>query len=319
MAPGLLAAGAALHGLEISYRSLVAGHIAVASFDEGLSFLAFSLAILYLLIDRRYVLAALGAVIAPLATLLTLVALIVSSGTTTLPPALRSAWLPVHVTLAFLGNAVFAIAFATSAVYLFEDSRLKSKRPPLRRRPLPSLERLDDLNHRLLSWGFPLLTLGIVTGAIWAHFALVLLVVGSTRDLVADHLDALRAASPRANRRLERAASGDVDDRRLRGPAALVRRRERAVSGPRRRELRLVSARRKLWLVGLSHDSAPVELRERLALENGAAALVGQRLRQMSGLDECAVVSTCNRVEVVACGTPASCRRRQASGRPRPR
>ena len=171
LGPHLLAAGAALHGLEISHRSLAVGHIAVASFDEGLSFLAFSLAILYLLIDRRHVLAALGAVVAPLAALLTAVAFLVSSGTTALPPALRSAWLPVHVTLAFLGNAVFAIAFATSAVYLFEDNRLKTKRAALRRRPLPSLERLDDLNHRLLSWGFPLLTLGIVTGAIWAHFA----------------------------------------------------------------------------------------------------------------------------------------------------
>jgi len=172
LGPHLLAAGAAIHGLEISHRSLVVGHIAVASFDEGLSFLAFSLAILYLLIDRRHVLAALGAIVAPLATLLTVVAFLVSSGTTTLPPALRSAWLPVHVTLAFLGNAVFAIAFATSAVYLFEDNRLKTKRRPLRGRSLlPSLERLDDLNHRLLSWGFPLLTLGIVTGAIWAHFA----------------------------------------------------------------------------------------------------------------------------------------------------
>jgi cytochrome c-type biogenesis protein CcsB len=171
VAPRLLAGGAALHGLEIAYRSLAVGHIAVASFEEGLSFLAFSLAILYLLIDRRHVLAALGAVITPLVALLTVVALFVSSGTTALPPALRSAWLPIHVTLAFLGNAVFALAFATSAIYLFEDSRLKSKRPPLHRRPLPSLERLDDLNHRLLSWGFPLLTLGIVTGAIWAHFA----------------------------------------------------------------------------------------------------------------------------------------------------
>ena len=67
-----------------------------------------------------------------------------------------------------------------------------------------------------------------------------------------------------------------------------------------------MSVRRKLWLVGLSHHSAPVELRERLALENGAAAVLGQRLRQVSGLDECAVVSTCNRVEVVACGDPAA-------------
>jgi cytochrome c-type biogenesis protein CcsB len=166
----LLAVGAALHGAEIAGRSFAVGHIAVASFEEGMSFLAFSLAILYLILDRRHVLAVLGAVIAPLASLLTAVAVLVYSGTTELPPSLRSAWLPVHVTLAFLGNAVFALAFATSLIYLFEDSQLKSKRPSLRRL-LPSLERLDDLNHRLLSWGFPLLTLGIVTGAIWAHFA----------------------------------------------------------------------------------------------------------------------------------------------------
>ena len=89
---------------------------------------------------------------------------------TELPPALRSAWLPVHVTLAFLGNAVFALTFATSLIYVLEDNRLKAKRPA-RRLLQPSLERLDALNHRLLSWGFLLLTLGIVTGAIWAHFA----------------------------------------------------------------------------------------------------------------------------------------------------
>jgi len=170
VSPVLLGAAVAFHGLEIARRSFVLGHIAVASFDEGLSFLAFSLAILYLLLDRRHVLVVLGAVIAPLASLLMAVSVLISSGATELPPALRSAWLPVHVTLAFLGNAVFALAFATSLIYVFEDNRLKAKRPA-RRRLLPSLERLDDLNHRLLAWGFPLLTLGIVTGAIWAHFA----------------------------------------------------------------------------------------------------------------------------------------------------
>jgi cytochrome c-type biogenesis protein CcsB len=170
LAPQLLAAAAAIHGLEIAARSFVLGHIAVATFEEGLSFLAFSLAILYLLVDRANTLAVLGAVITPLIALLMSMSLLVSSGATELPPALRSAWLPVHVTLAFLGNAVFALAFATSLVYVFEDNRLKAKRPG-RGRLLPSLERLDDLNHRLLSWGFPLLTLGIVSGAIWAHFA----------------------------------------------------------------------------------------------------------------------------------------------------
>jgi cytochrome c-type biogenesis protein CcsB len=171
MGPLLLAVGAVAHGAEILLRSLALGHIAVANYDEGLSFLAFALVLIYLFLHRRYALSALGVVIAPLAFLLTSIAAVASSGAKELPPSLQSAWLPVHVTLAFLGNAVFALAFATSLLYLFEDNRLKAKRPSQLRRLFPSLEKLDDLNYRLLAWGFPLLTLGIVTGAIWAHFA----------------------------------------------------------------------------------------------------------------------------------------------------
>lgn len=169
--PRLLVGAVTAHGAAIALRSMRLGHIAVASFDEGLSFLAFTLTVIFLLLHRRYVLWVLGAVIAPLAFLLTLISFAVSSGARELPPSLQSAWLPVHVTLAFLGNAVFAIAFATSLVYLFEDNRLKAKRPRRLRRLFPSLEKLDELNYRLLAWGFPLLTLGIVSGAVWAHFA----------------------------------------------------------------------------------------------------------------------------------------------------
>jgi cytochrome c-type biogenesis protein CcsB len=171
IAPLLLLSAAAVHAGEIFARSLSVGHIAVTSFDEGLSFLAWTLTVIFLFLDRRRSLTVLGAVIAPLVFLLTLVAYSVASGTDELPPALRSAWLPVHVTLAFLGNAVFALAFATSLLYLFEDRRLKAKRPPRSGGFFPSLERLDQLNHRLLAWGFPFLTLGILSGAIWAHFA----------------------------------------------------------------------------------------------------------------------------------------------------
>jgi cytochrome c-type biogenesis protein CcsB len=168
--PILLLAAEIVHAIEILVRSVAIGHIAVASFDDGLSFLAWTLTVIYLALDRGRALSVVGAVIAPLAFLLTLVAYMVASGTGELPETLRSAWLPVHVGLAFLGNAVFALAFATSLVYLFEDKRLKAKRPP-RTGGFPSLEKLDRLNHRLLVWGFPFLTLGIVSGAIWAHFA----------------------------------------------------------------------------------------------------------------------------------------------------
>jgi glutamyl-tRNA reductase len=64
---------------------------------------------------------------------------------------------------------------------------------------------------------------------------------------------------------------------------------------------------RKLWLVGLSHHSAPVALRERLALDDTAAGELGRRLLdQVPGLEECALLSTCNRVEVVGCGDLAA-------------
>jgi glutamyl-tRNA reductase len=60
---------------------------------------------------------------------------------------------------------------------------------------------------------------------------------------------------------------------------------------------------RKLWLLGLSHHSAPVELRERLALDDATAGELARRLlEQVPGLEECALLSTCNRVEVVGCG-----------------
>ncbi|MGH7806253.1 MAG: cytochrome c biogenesis protein CcsA, partial [Candidatus Binatia bacterium] len=168
--PLFLMAAAVVHAIEILVRSVALGHIAVASYDDGLSFSAWTLTVIYLTLDRGRALSIVGAIIAPLAFLLTFVAYMVAAGTGELPPTLRSAWLPIHVTLAFLGNAVFALAFATSLVYLFEDKRLKTKRP-LRSNGFPSLEKLDRLNHRLLVWGFPFLTLGILSGAIWAHFA----------------------------------------------------------------------------------------------------------------------------------------------------
>ena len=59
---------------------------------------------------------------------------------------------------------------------------------------------------------------------------------------------------------------------------------------------------RSLWIVGLSHHSAPVELRERLAFDNGALAPALTRLAALDGVEEAALVSTCNRVEALAFG-----------------
>jgi cytochrome c-type biogenesis protein CcsB len=155
------------HGLGIAERSLMGGYVAVTTEYEAFSFFAWMIVGVYLVVQLRYRLPAVGAVVAPLAFAVTLTSFAFYSDVRDLPPNLRSAWLPVHVTLAFLGNAVLALAFCVSLVYLVHERLLKAKRVGRMRRRLPSLETLDRLNYRALMWGFPLLTLGIVTGALW--------------------------------------------------------------------------------------------------------------------------------------------------------
>ena len=59
---------------------------------------------------------------------------------------------------------------------------------------------------------------------------------------------------------------------------------------------------RELVLVGLSHHTAPVEVRERVAFENGRMEPALRGLVALPAVDEGVIVSTCNRVEVLACG-----------------
>lgn len=88
-----------------------------------------------------------------------------------LPPGQRSGWLPVHIATAFLGNALFMMAGLTALVYLVQERRLKARGTRFRPRGsdrLPPLETLDHLTVRFIQFGFPMLTLGLLTGVIYA-------------------------------------------------------------------------------------------------------------------------------------------------------
>ena len=54
----------------------------------------------------------------------------------------------------------------------------------------------------------------------------------------------------------------------------------------------------EILCLGLSHRTAPVELRERFAVSEGALPGAVQRLASTAGLGEAVIVSTCNRVEL---------------------
>jgi len=54
----------------------------------------------------------------------------------------------------------------------------------------------------------------------------------------------------------------------------------------------------KLLITGLSHHTAPVEVRERLAFEENTLLEALDRLRRRPGMIEGMILSTCNRVEI---------------------
>lgn len=167
----LLIGGFTVHCATLIARFVATGVTPVASLHESLSFFAWTVVGIYLLFDLRYRLAVLGAFVCPLALVMMIVGSAVPKGVRPVNPMLDSWWFPVHVTLAFLGNAVFAIAFVAGIMYLLQERMLKSKKFSALYYRLPSLETLDNINYKCLTFGFPLMTMGIISGAIWANSA----------------------------------------------------------------------------------------------------------------------------------------------------
>ena len=88
-----------------------------------------------------------------------------------LVPALKSAWLVIHVSTAIISGGIFLLSNIIAGAYLFLDSmEKKGERAPWAKR-LPSLDVLDQLSYRLVAFVFPLWTFSVIAGAIWAESA----------------------------------------------------------------------------------------------------------------------------------------------------
>jgi cytochrome c-type biogenesis protein CcsB len=167
----LLGGGFSAHCITLVLRYIEAGYTPVVNLHESLSFFAWIIVGAFLLLRYYYSVEIMGVFVAPLVLLLVIWAAVLPKEILPLPPLLRSWWLPIHVLFAFVGDAVFALACCAGVIYLMQEKLLKSKRAGGFSGRLPSLEVLDEINYRALTIGFPLLTIGIVTGAVWAEYA----------------------------------------------------------------------------------------------------------------------------------------------------
>lgn len=84
---------------------------------------------------------------------------------------LGNRWSAIHIVSSLAAYASFALAFGAALGYMLQEKLLKAKRITMLQRHLPSLDTLDGLAYKMIAFGFPMLTLGVITGALWAQTA----------------------------------------------------------------------------------------------------------------------------------------------------
>lgn len=173
---GLVGLGIAIiaHALAIGGRSAEIGAFPVSSMHDALSLFAFVAVLVGGAIAWKGGVPQAGPLTALLVTVLVWIAVAVQP-LDRVPDALRSPWLPAHIAFAFLGDAAIAVAGLVSIVYLAQERNLKAKTKKKLAKVgtgahnLPALEVLDKVSVQLLQWGFPMMTLGILSGAFYGY------------------------------------------------------------------------------------------------------------------------------------------------------
>src|SRR4030042_6114325 len=98
-----LAGGFIVHSLALLWRYIEAGHTPITNLHESLSFFAWSIVGVYLLLHLKFRVDVLAAFISPMASVLMILASLFPKEIIPLAPVLESFWLPIHVSLAFVG------------------------------------------------------------------------------------------------------------------------------------------------------------------------------------------------------------------------
>jgi len=149
------------------------GHAPLTNIYESLVFFSFATGAVYLGFEIKFKTKAFGPVAALIAFIILAYASLspgMNQQIEPLIPALQSNWLTAHVMTCFLGYASFAIAFGISVAYLLlagSSENGKTTTPSF----IPTPEILDELIYQTVVFGFFFLSIGIITGAVWANTA----------------------------------------------------------------------------------------------------------------------------------------------------
>ena len=171
MANRLTLAGFALHTVA-AVMTLATHSVADLSMGYYLQLMAWSLIFLYICAWGWLRLPFLGLTAAPLALLLYALSMRLSSAKSILPENLSGLFFTLHIWSLYLSLGLLAMALGAGVLFIYMEGRLKKKLPMAEfARDFPSLGACDKVNQAAVVAGFPLYTLGLMSGFIWAPMA----------------------------------------------------------------------------------------------------------------------------------------------------
>ena len=171
--------------LTLSLRWLFSHYFPLSNLYESLIFLAWGISTCHLILEKKTNSRVLGAIISPilffLSSFSSLALPIDLQKASPLVPSLQSNWLMMHVSMMMISYATLLIGSLLSIFYFSLELFKKKKIEPLFKtdiflvennsRDFQLLDLFDIWSYRIIGIGFPFLTLGIISGAVWANEA----------------------------------------------------------------------------------------------------------------------------------------------------
>jgi HemX protein len=148
----------------LSIRGRELGRCPITNLFEVIVFVAWSVALFYMVVGPAYRLSLMGAFTAPVVALLQVFALAAPIDHSHRPKLPANSWLEFHASMSLVAYGAFALACIAGVMYLVQERQLKTHHLHSIFFHLPPLTDLFAAITRLLWWGFILYTLGLISG-----------------------------------------------------------------------------------------------------------------------------------------------------------
>lgn len=161
-----------LFGGTLLLRWIKEAYFPLSNLYESLIFLSWGISLIHLVVEEKTKSRLIGSICTPILFFLS------SFSSLTLPiemqkalplvPSLQSNWLMMHVSMMMVSYATLIIGSLLSILYL---AFVFTKKTSIKTSKISLLETLDTWSYRIIGLGFPFLTMGIISGAVWANEA----------------------------------------------------------------------------------------------------------------------------------------------------